>query len=129
MSALHLLRRPVPAPYFCPLFLIFQISLFPILRIVQKIHENYCCGLHLSIGQLCWLNEPSFKRYSQKCTLSHVLMYSSGCHRFGKSWDHLKYKNQRHVMKVGTPQNFYLALIDELEKQLFNKKNCWSGPI
>ena len=27
-------------------------------------------------------------------------------------------------MKVGTPQNFYLAFIDELEKQLFNKKTA-----
>ena len=31
--------------------------------------------------------------------------------------------------KWGTPQNFFLAFIDELEKQLFIKKNFWSGPI
>ena len=30
---------------------------------------------------------------------------------------------------MGTPQNFYLTFIDELEKQLFIKKNCWSEPI
>ena len=29
----------------------------------------------------------------------------------------------------GTPQNFCLAFIDELEKQLFIKKNCWGGLI
>ena len=28
----------------------------------------------------------------------------------------------------GTPQNFFLVIIDELEKQIF-MKNCWSGPI
>ena len=29
----------------------------------------------------------------------------------------------------GTPQNLFLAFIDELEKQVIIKKNCWSGPI
>ena len=29
----------------------------------------------------------------------------------------------------GTPQNFCLAFIDELEKQIFIKKNCWGGLI
>ena len=29
----------------------------------------------------------------------------------------------------GTPQNFCLPFIDELEKQLFIKKNIVSGPI
>ena len=29
----------------------------------------------------------------------------------------------------GTPQNFCSVFIDELEKQLFIKKNCWSGSI
>ena len=32
------------------------------------------------------------------------------------------------MKKVG-PQNFFLALIDELEKQIIIKKNCWSGSI
>ena len=31
--------------------------------------------------------------------------------------------------RLGTPQNFCLAFIDKLEKQLFIRKNCWSGPI
>ena len=31
-------------------------------------------------------------------------------------------KNHTHVKKVGTPQNFFLAFIDEIEKQLFIKK-------
>ena len=29
----------------------------------------------------------------------------------------------------GTPQNVFLAYIDELEKRIIIKKNCWSGPI
>ena len=29
----------------------------------------------------------------------------------------------------GTQRNFCLPIIDELEKQLFIKKNCWSRPI
>ena len=29
----------------------------------------------------------------------------------------------------GTPQNLCLTFIDELEKQLFTKKNCWNEPI
>ena len=29
----------------------------------------------------------------------------------------------------GTPQNFFLAFIGELEKQIIIKKNCWSGAI
>ena len=33
-------------------------------------------------------------------------------------------KNHIHVKEWGTPQNFYLAFIGELEKQLFIKKNC-----
>ena len=43
-----------------------------------------------------------------------------------------KYVNNKitHMWRRwGTPQNFFLAFIDELEKQLFIKKNCWSGPI
>ena len=31
-------------------------------------------------------------------------------------------KNHTHVKNVGTPQNFFLAFIDELEKPLFTKK-------
>ena len=38
-------------------------------------------------------------------------------------------KNKTNVKKVATPKNFCLAFINELEKQLFIKKNCWSGPI
>ena len=29
----------------------------------------------------------------------------------------------------GTTQNFFLASTDKLEKQIFIKENCWSGPI
>ena len=31
-------------------------------------------------------------------------------------------KNQTHVKKLGTPHNFFLAFIDELEKQYLLKK-------
>ena len=48
---------------------------------------------------------------------------------------HLSEENQLSLKKShtwrmwATPQNFCLAFIDELEKQLFIKKNCWSEPI
>ena len=51
-------------------------NLAPVLQIVQKIPENYCPCLYLSIDQVWWLNELWFKRYSQKCTLFHVLIYT-----------------------------------------------------
>ena len=36
-----------------------------------------------------------------------------------------------HTCKEGgsTPHNFFLAFIDELEKPIIIKKNCWSGSI
>ena len=46
----------------------------PFFQIVQKIPESYYSCLYLSIGQVWWLNELWFKRYIQKCTLSHVLI-------------------------------------------------------
>ena len=50
-------------------------NLAPLLQIIQKIPENCCPGLYLSIGQVwCWLNELWFKRYIKKCTLSHELI-------------------------------------------------------
>ena len=36
-------------------------------------------------------------------------------------------KNHTHVKKVGTPQNFCLAFIYKLEKQLFIKKTVEVG--
>ena len=37
-------------------------------------------------------------------------------------------QNQTHVKKVGTSQNFFLAFIDELEKQyLFKKLLKWAN--
>ena len=47
-------------------------NLVPVLQIVQKIPENYCPWLYLSIGKVWWLNELWLKRYIQKCTPSHV---------------------------------------------------------
>ena len=46
-------------------------SLAPVLQTVQKITENYCPSLYLSVGQVWLLNGLWFKRYIQKCTLSH----------------------------------------------------------
>ena len=51
-------------------------NLAPVLQIVQKIPENYCPCLYLPIDQVWWLN-MWFKRYNQKCTLSHVLIMTS----------------------------------------------------
>ena len=45
-----------------------------VLQIVQKIRENYCSYLYLSIGHVRSPNELWFKRYIQKCTLYHVLI-------------------------------------------------------
>ena len=33
----------------------------------------------------------------------------------------MRLKNHTHVKKVGTPQNFFSAFIDELEKQIIKK--------
>ena len=45
------------------------------LQIVQKITENYCLCLYLSIGQVWWINELWFHRSIQKrivlCTIAH----------------------------------------------------------
>ena len=49
-------------------------NLAPVSQIVQKITENYCTCLYLSTGQVWWLHDLWFKRYIQKCTLSHVLI-------------------------------------------------------
>ena len=68
-------------------------NLAPVPQIVQKIPENYCPRLYLSIGQV-WLNELWFKRI-----LSHV-QHSSRCHRFGKSCDVYKYK-PLNILKTG----------------------------
>ena len=38
-------------------------NLAPVFHIVQKVPENYCPHLYLSIGQVWWLNVLWFKRY------------------------------------------------------------------
>ena len=45
-----------------------------VLLIAQNIPESYCSCLYLTAGQVWWLNELWFKRYIQKCTLSHILI-------------------------------------------------------
>ena len=45
-------------------------NLAPVLQFVQKIPENDCPCLYLSVGHVWWLNELWFKRYIQKCTIS-----------------------------------------------------------
>ena len=49
-------------------------NLAPVLQNVQRITKNYCPCLYLSTGQVWWLHELWFKRYIQKCTLSHILI-------------------------------------------------------
>ena len=49
-------------------------NLVPVSQIFQKITENYCTCLYLSTGQVWWLHDLWFKRYIQKCTLSHALV-------------------------------------------------------
>ena len=49
-------------------------NLAPVSQIVQKITQNYCTWLYLSTGQVWWVHDLWFKRYIQKCTLSHVLI-------------------------------------------------------
>ena len=43
-----------------------------VLHMLEKISEKYCHCLYLSIEQVWGVNELWFKRYIQKCTLSHV---------------------------------------------------------
>ena len=52
---------------------------------------------------------------------ANYLDYLVGCMKDKKS----------HTCEEGgsTPQNFFLAFIYELEKQIIIKKNCRSGPI
>ena len=50
-----------------------SLKLGPIIQIVQKISEKYCSFWYLSSGRVWWLNKLWFKRYIQRCTLSHVL--------------------------------------------------------
>ena len=49
-------------------------NLAPVFPTAQKIPENYCPCLYLSISQVWWLSELWFKRYIQKCALSYVLI-------------------------------------------------------
>ena len=49
-------------------------NLVSVSQIVQKITENYCTCWYLSTGQVWWFHDMWFKRYIQKCTLSHVLI-------------------------------------------------------
>ena len=53
---------------------------------VQKNAENFWPCLFLSIAQGWCLNELWFKRYIEKCTLSHVLILIMTS-RFDKLWD------------------------------------------
>ena len=50
-------------------------NLAPVIQIVQKITKNYCPILYLSVGQVWWLHELLFKRYSKmylgSCTNTH----------------------------------------------------------
>ena len=48
-------------------------NLAAVLQIVQKILEKYCPCLYLWIDQVWFVNELWFKRYIQKCALSHGL--------------------------------------------------------
>ena len=48
--------------------------------------QNYCPCLYLTIGQVWWLNELWFKRYIQKCTLSHILILIMTSHYLVNHW-------------------------------------------
>ena len=68
----------------------------------------------------------SFDRSSKKRDLSDQW-------KEGNSGDELKKIREEKITHMwrrwGTPQNLFLAFIDELEKEIIIKKNCWSGPI
>ena len=74
-----------------------------------------------------WLYPP--KRFSSTFNLYEFISTSktSGyfIHLF---WRNGWLKNHTHVKSWGTPQNFFFAFIDELEKQIIIK-DCWRGPI
>ena len=64
-------------------------NLASVSQIVQQITENYCTCLYLSIGQVWWLHDLWFKRYIQKCTLSHALvtdLVNHGMVKNTKTW-------------------------------------------
>ena len=62
-------------------------NLSPVFQIVQKLYENYCPFLYLSIGQVWLLNELWFKRYIQKCTHLDVTdLVNHGMVENTKSW-------------------------------------------
>ena len=63
-----------------------KLNLAPVLRLIQKISEKYWPCLYLSIDQVWWVNELWFKKYIQKCTLSHVLILIMTS-QIGKSWN------------------------------------------
>ena len=71
LSLIHLLKTETPESWHNWLFNnVEQVAklkktwnLTPVLQIVQKIPENYCPCLYLSVGQVWWLNEMWFKRY------------------------------------------------------------------
>ena len=62
----------------------------PVLQIFQKIPENYCPCLYLSIYQVWWLNELWFRRYTEN-TPSLMYQYvtdlvNHGVVRNSKTW-------------------------------------------
>ena len=58
----------------------------------------------------------------KKCVFlcKKIYILTSGFHHYGYFYG-AQYKNHTHVEKWDTPQNFFLAFIDEHEKQLFIK--------
>ena len=67
-----------------------------VLQIVPMISEKYSPCLYLSINDVWRVNELWFKRYIQKCTLSHIRILN-------KSWDGKKY-NILNILR--TEHNF-----------------------
>ena len=51
-----------------------DLELSPSPQTVQKIPENYCPCMYLLVSQVWLVHELWFKRYIQKCTLSHVFL-------------------------------------------------------
>ena len=86
----------------------------PVLQIVQRIPENYCLCLYLSVSQIWWLNELWFKRYIQKWTLSH-----EHCLMGWLKLQKLEYLENRTKISYGIKNSYSVPQMTTFEKLSF----------
>ena len=129
-------------------------NLAPVFRIVQKITENYCPWLYLPTGQVWWLHDLWFKRYSYQkmhlisCPNTHRDITDLGNHGMVKnrktwiSWERniIFLQNKKvinlgfrwHILRsyrFGSGGNLLFVFFYIREKKLFLKIKDYSKPI